>query len=145
MLAEFTTQALPYYHSSREKNILVLLGGTNDGFLDGGGGSLETVVEARIQLYHTTARAAGFSTVAVTIPPSSVLFPVGSPQNTVRLAINAWIRANYSNFASALFDLVAIPEMQDPTNTTWFLDGTHPTVAGSQLIANNLKLVLITL
>lgn len=61
---------------------------------------------------------------------------VSPAYQTVINSINSWIRTFWRFYADALCDSQAIPELTDPTDTTYYLDGTHPTVAGEQKIAD---------
>lgn len=59
-----------------------------------------------------------------------------APYNQALADFASLVRANYGSCADVLWDARATPNMGDSTDTTWYLDGAHPTVHGqTQLLA----------
>jgi lysophospholipase L1-like esterase len=81
---------------------------------------------------HRRAANAAAKLVVATVLPANIITGVNE---TSRQTINTNIRANWASFADALVDVAAIAQLQDPNNTIYFADGTHPTDAGYALIA----------
>lgn len=84
------------------------------------------------ETYFDNRRAAGVDfVIGFTATPSTIY---SAPQDAVRLAYNDLLRA--STHVDAVCDMANIPELSDPTNTTYY-DGSqlHPTAAGALLIA----------
>ncbi len=131
MIPEFATEALPLLRGPPYTDILILRGGTNDILFNTSAADLE----AGIQSYCTTARAAGFKVVIATITPGTA-FWYPAPKEAVRVAVNTWIKANWANWADAIWKLDEVTELLDPTDATYYTDGLHCiTVAASELIA----------
>jgi hypothetical protein len=138
---------LPYLHDDRlsaaGKTKIYQLG-TNDGVYN----DLPTMQAAFVQCI-TDAFTAGYAKIyAWTVPPVA-----GYPGfDTVRLAFNAWLRANYATLGLAGFYDAAAPQSQgglaqdgDPlTLATDFDsgDGSHPNDAGQVQIADGWDAVL---
>lgn len=60
-----------------------------------------------------------------------------APYDTALADFATLMRANYGTCTNLLWDARATPGMSDPTDTTWYVDGVHPTVHGqTQLLAN---------
>lgn len=122
----------PFYSSARAKNIFVQAAGTNDmaaGALDG------PTTLARDYALQDAALAAGFRTIGTT-----VLKRIGTGHDaafeTARSYKNTHLLAEYAARGYAgVIDFGGIPEAQDPSNTTWFSDGIHPTTALHALMA----------
>lgn len=131
MLADAAAQIDTHYLSTRPKNIVVCWEGSNDLKL----GATRADAQARLVQYCQERQAAGWSVVILTILPRR---QSGLPATFEddRTAINAYILANYASFADAVADVAAVAEMADPTNTTYYADGVHPTaLAYNTLIA----------
>jgi hypothetical protein len=65
---------------------------------------------------------------------------------------NTWLRANYTDFANALVDIQAAPEMVrsdstegNPPNATYYSDTTHYTSSGYLVLARLINIALINL
>lgn len=127
MQADFAGSVQPFYSASRAKNIVVVAGGTNSLYF---GASQEDTLAQYFTLCDT-ARAAGLLVVAQT------LLPRDAPGfEAKRQFVNTGIRANPSHY-DALADTAAIVGMGgagDYANTTYYGDGTHPTIAGHVLL-----------
>lgn len=101
-------------------------------------------VEANLTTLWALRRAAGKTVVACTIPPSTAL--TGS-EETYRLAVNVFIAASGpggTGLVDAVVDFAASP-MNDPTNATYYSDGTHPTAVGYGVWAPLVQTALGTL
>lgn len=96
--------------------------------------SIGTVSEAdmKTQLASivTTLHADGIEVALLTILPT-----VGISDETKRQNVNTWLVAGSSG-ADYVVDLRAVTGLTDPSNTTYFSDGTHPTSAGEKIIGN---------
>ncbi len=132
------SQALPLLRGAPYTDILILRGGTNDILFNTSAADLQ----AGIQSYCTTARAAGFKVIIATITPGGVVPASGGTlwyppaKEAVRLAVNAWIKANWATWADAIWKLDEVTELLDPTDATYYTDELHTnTMAASVLIA----------
>lgn len=123
------------YFSSLNANTLIVLGGTNDLLAHATEASLET----HILSYCGKARTTGYRVFVGTVLPSTGI--IGTDE-TSRQTFNAYLRANWASFADGLVDFDAIPEAAQPTNTLFYLDGTHPTATLNALMAGKARLVL---
>ena len=124
------------------RNVVVMLGGIND--IAGSADAATTY--ARIVAYHQARRAAGWKTVACTIPHATAASVGGAAFNPVADAVNALIRANWGTFADALADLAADSRLQDATDTTYYnADELHGTTAGYAVVGAIVGAALATL
>lgn len=134
MLGEAASQVDTLYDASRPTNLAILFAGTNDIFLNG-----EST--ANLQTWTRTwcegRRSAGFEEIAVGTMLARKGDGVPPDQESKRQAHNAWLRANYTDFADYLFDFAADPRIglpDSPDDTTYFqTDKTHQTAAGAQV------------
>lgn len=127
MQADFAGSVQPFYSPSRSKNIVIVAGGTNSLYF---GASKESTLAQYLALCDT-ARAAGFLVVAHTLLPRDF-----SGFEANRQFVNTGIRAASSHY-DALADTAMIPGMGgagDYADTTYYGDGTHPTIAGHVLL-----------
>lgn len=69
--------------------------------------------------------------IAFTITPRTIF---DATQETARQSLNSMIRGD-SSLYYALCDVAAIPELQDPSDATYYSDGTHLTTAGNAVVA----------
>ena len=115
------------------KKILHVWGGTND--LSVGSPNL-TNIENAIAGYCSDAKAAGWTKVVIATLIDRT--PTGNANSNIRAnlaTVNAWIRANYTNWAAGLDDLGAISGM-NPTSTNDYAgsyyqsDGIHLNASG---------------
>lgn len=89
---------------------------------------------ALLQSYCAARRAAGFSVLVGTCLNRGDGY---GAFNTDRLAVNASILANFSNYADGVVDFAAITELQTISNATYFnVDQIHLTDAGYQKAAD---------
>jgi hypothetical protein len=91
----------------------------------------------------TARRAAGFDQIiTTTVPSMTSAWNWTSPMETQRLAYNHLLKQ--SNKFDSVADIASLPQLQDPSNTTYFSDGLHMTPAGAdisaQLIASLINL-----
>ena len=123
----------PFYSATRTKNALILAAGTNDIATSGRTGS---VVLADQYQAAATAAALGFKPFLCTILPRNPGsgFDVTN-FNTQSGYVNTHTRAEAPGMGYGVIDFAAIPQAADPTNTTYFSDGIHPTVALQALMA----------
>lgn len=106
-----------------------------DGVIVASGGTLElstgssaaSVLTAQ-QTNVTNRHAVGWQVLVATIPAST---GITGGEETERLSYNASVRANTGNWHDGCIDLAADSRLQDPNNTTYFVDGTHFTAAGA--------------
>lgn len=97
------------------KNILCFMASGNGGNTVGEYNAYVAAITAAIN--------AGFTVIGSTVPPRTV----GGSYN----AINTPLRANWQAIGLfSLIDIETIPDLTDPSNTTYYSDGTHWTAAG---------------
>lgn len=118
------------------QNNSVLIGweGTNDIQF---GASLATT-QSRWNTYFSARATAGWASNGCKLVACTVIPRVDStaPKNAIRDDFNAWLRTNYSTYATHLVDLAADSRLQDTSNTTYFdADGVHLTAAGYAVVA----------
>jgi lysophospholipase L1-like esterase len=58
-----------------------------------------------------------------------------SQREAERLAYNALVRANAGVYGYTVIDYAAIPQLQTPSSTAYFNDGTHPNATGYSFMA----------
>lgn len=97
-------------------------------------GATLSQLQGWIQSIMAKAKAAGYLCAVCTILPENYVGWNGSAE-TVRTGYNTWLKANYSSFCDLLIDFDGIAAMADPSNTTYYTDGLHPTDAGQLLLA----------
>jgi len=89
------------------------------------GSATAAATQARLAAMYATLKREGYSVLAITILPSTRL---SGASETARQTINMWIK---SSSGVPSFDSNSVTVLQDPTNATYYVDGTHPTVAGA--------------
>lgn len=114
---------------------LLLLAGSNDIFYGWTGAqtyaSFETYVQERIEAGWVSNRIIALTMMSRSPPPSGI--------ETQRVAYNAAIVSGQATYGYVLSRLDLNANIGAPNasqNATYFSDGTHPTTAGSQEIAN---------
>lgn len=131
MLAHYPDR-VPLYNPKAPINIITLMAGTNDI----GMGTSAADLQASVFAYGNLARATGFKFLTSTIFPRQSFT---AAQELVRQRYNAWVSANWQTYADGLMDFNADPVMggaqSAASNTTYFVDGTHPTPAGYDHVA----------
>lgn len=121
-------------YDANKRNIVLFWSGTND-LLDGVTGAN---VYGIIRNYHLARKAVGWRTVAFTLLP-------GNGDNAQRIIANDSIRANWPTFADALVDVANDVRLQTTTDTRYYADGIHLTVAGYRIVAQLTKIALVSL
>lgn len=118
--------------------VVVMVGGTTDY----ASGFPEASVLANMTTVAMDAKAAGdLVTVINTTTTPSVSISGGNETN--RLEGNALLLAEAGGAAfDYVVDLAGDPDLDDHTDTNWYSDGTHPTDAGRQRIAELLSVPL---
>ena len=128
-------------------NILVAWEVGNDLFFNGNA----TDAYNRIVTYCNTRRAAGWKVVVGTPLFRQYLAgptPAGdtwSQYNTKIANICSLMRTNWSTFADAIADMNAAPELDDPLDGTYFVDGVHPSGAGRAVVAQIVSNAILTI
>ena len=128
------------FDPARERNVAVLLSGTND---------IAGYERTGAQVYEDTRtwcldrRAKGFTVVVLS------MLARRAPQSfePARQEFLSLLRADHS-FADAFIDVAADSRLGAPeawADSRWFADGVHPTVAGYRLIADLVEPVLLSL
>jgi hypothetical protein len=91
--------------------------------------------------YVAKCRAVGSCVVLATTCLPSVAFDAS--HEDIRLSVNVGMRQNPGGIygtpirtLTGVLDWTLIPETRDPTNLTWYSDGTHPTAALHRKIAD---------
>lgn len=85
--------------------------------------------------YCRARQRVGWKVLAFTVLPRNT----PAPFEDYRTNINTLIRANYTAFSDGLVDVATNGNIGCPTcytNTTYYLDGTHPTAAGYKIVAD---------
>lgn len=128
-------------------NILVAWEVGNDLFFNGN----TTDAYNRIVSYCQARRTAGWKVVVGTAlyriygagpTPAGDSWTI---YNTKIDTVNNNIRSNWSSFADAIADIGGRPQFSDPTNTTYFWDGVHPTGTGRGIVASVVSSAILTL
>lgn len=133
----------PYYNADLVKNVVVVWGVIND-FHFGSGVTAATLYSA-MQTYVAARQAAGFKVIVCTDPDTDYTNGyITSGDYTQYQAYNALLRANHA-FADGFVDLALVSQLSDGTNTTYFDDGTHLTLAGANKVAEAVEPVLTAL
>ncbi len=123
-------------YQSRIKNYYTIMIGYNDL----AAGATAAFVYANIVTICQTVRAAGFKVVIMTD-----IYSTNAGVNTKTDTVNTSIRANWATFADALADTNALPQAQNPLDTTYFFDGLHPTAALDAIMAGLVEPLLLAL
>lgn len=110
------------------QNIVIIWGGTNDFAATG---STVAEVYAILQGYCADRHAVGWKVIVTTMLSRTSTNPVGGETlDTDKNAYNALIRANWPSFADGISDVAANANLGADgsyANTTYFVDGIHPT------------------
>lgn len=114
------------------------------GILDYQLGASGATVYTRSKAMATLARAASPGTVLVVASTTTPYDLLGGAEETARLAGNTTILADADNAFDDVVDLCASP-MHDPTNTTYYSDGVHPTATGASMIADRMAAAITAL
>jgi lysophospholipase L1-like esterase len=140
MIARAQFRTYPRLGARRQSNWLVQGGATNDILA---GASAASIIANLITLY-ANARAAGYRVCAWTIPPGATTLSghYTAPQETVRQAVNAWIRTTGATLVDAVVDLASIESTL--SQDAYHIDGIHFTSAGYLLIAQAIYAVLVS-
>lgn len=88
-----------------------------------------------IDLVRTEATAVGVDTFLVIGSTTTPSTSFSAGDNAILDELNNLKRADASGFYDTLVDLAADPRLDDPADTTYYQDGTHPTTAGAAAIA----------
>ncbi|MEH1780886.1 MAG: GDSL-type esterase/lipase family protein [Nostoc sp.] len=134
MAIDAPTYLDPFWSMCTGVSNLILHEGTNDIFLNNFTGAQ---AYANLKTYWQARKAAGCNRVFVgTVLPRTAF---NSSQNTARTDCNALIRSNaVADGATAIIDFDTNTNLATPTDTTYYSDGTHPTLLGAQEMANTL-------
>lgn len=116
------------------RDTLSILAGTNDI----PAGATDLTLRATIQSYCGKARTTGFRVYVGTIISRNDA-GWNATLEGYRVAYNTWLKANYASFCDGVIDFDATPQSTDPSNTTWFQDGLHPTNALAELFAGAVR------
>lgn len=122
-------------------SVLVAWEGSNDIQF---GASLATA-QSRWNTYFASRVAAGWASngcklVACTIIPRG---DSNAPKNVIVSDFNAWLRTNYSTYATHLVDLAADARLQNTADATYFnADTIHLTAAGYEVVAGLVQAVI---
>lgn len=115
------------------RQVLVDIGGQSDLL----GGLTAAQILSAAESYADGRRTAGFDLiVGCTVPPiqqtTGVWGTYTAAMETQRVAYNPLLKA--SSHFDAVADIAAIVQLADPSDTTYFSDGLHPTLAGANPI-----------
>lgn len=139
VLDSLNSTVLTKYNSSIN-NVYTLMVGRNNLT----GSIAAAAIYAGIVSICQQAKSAGYRVVIMTVLKSTN--EIGNPTALANwTALNTLIRNNWASFADAIYDTALITDALDPTNTTYFQDGVHPTDALDTEIAAGLASVLTLL
>lgn len=131
ILTYLTARVVNYYQPG-VKNVYSLMIGRN-----GLESTSPDTIYNKIKTVASRVHAAGYKFIIMTMLYTTNV----SEPNTLVNTFNDKIRADHS-FADGFLDANQITNLTDPTNTTYYADGTHITSAGAQLIANQLETII---
>lgn len=101
----------PFYSPARSKNIVVMWEGQSDLYQ---GADVEAAYTSLVN-FCKARKAVGWKVVVLTLPPRALdnldVVPARAHYEADRQTINTRLRANWSNFADALADVAANPEI----------------------------------
>jgi len=118
------------------RDAVFILAGTND---IANAGATDLTLRTIAQSYCGKARATGYKVYIGTIIARSDAGWNGTKEG-YRTAYNTWLKANFASFADGVIDFDAIPQSQNPADTTYFqTDLVHPTNALAQLFADAVR------
>lgn len=121
-----------YADANLNRKIAVIWSGSNNIV----NGFSEQAIKDLITTLASNARASGYETVVPTFLPR---IDCTGGQETIRQNLNTWIVANTDGKADATVDLRGFTQLNNPSDTTKFYDGIHPTDLGNQLIASQIQ------
>ena len=128
-------------NSAYASRLIISMFGTND---IGSSGRTDTQVNADFDTYFGSIRTgdAGAKILALGITPVSTF---NGTQNGYVASVNAHLASLVGSTVDYYLDLAgADARLSDPTNTTYYIDGRHPTVLGNSIIASLIKAKLAT-
>jgi len=144
MIADGVDQIDSLYSAAFSNNVVVYWEVTNDLKL----GATRADAQARMVTYCQARQAAGFKVVVGTILPRE---QVGTPETfeADRIAINTYIRENYTDFADVVADVAGdsrIGDAGDCNDTTYYnADKVHMVDAGYAIVAGIVATAIGTL
>jgi lysophospholipase L1-like esterase len=132
---EYASSAALTYDGTKAKNILHTQFGINDIIGNAALGDTSTpgTMIYMANTYINAAKATGYTVVWSTLLPST---SVTAGKETVRTGFNSYLIANAVSLGINVIDRSQVSVMTNPSNTTYFYDGTHPTDAGYQALAD---------
>lgn len=132
------------YDSGFAKKIYVIFAGTND---LGDGNLSEAQTWTALQNCTQTMLAAGFQTIMCTVVPRGLGSPNwNSTKEAARLSLNSSILAAGPSITTTTCNFAGIPELQDPTNPTYFdTDQLHLLDPSFTLLKNAIRPVILGL
>lgn len=122
LVSQAATFVDPFYNASRAKNIVVFQEGTNSITNSVSGAA----TYASFVTYAQARRAVGWKVLWCNCPPST---GITAGKETERLALNALLAANVGTYTDGPLIDFTTGHFSDPTNVTYYTDGTHWTVA----------------
>lgn len=129
--AVFNTEVQPLYNIAYAKNIVVFFEAVND-FVTNNASVAQAL--ANYVAYVHQARVNGWTVLLCTTPPTT---NAGNSANTRVPLFNTLLRANASLSDLPLLDLAVHPNLDDPTDATYFQpDGLHLQDAGYATVAD---------
>jgi lysophospholipase L1-like esterase len=135
----FGPNPVPFYNTST----------TNTLVIEGGGADARDIpatvagMQASIQSLVAKARTTGFKVaVSTTLPLELDSGAMTQAKRDVIDGYNAWLKANWSNFADVLVDFTAVPGLTNADNATYFADKIHPNDTGYALMAEAVRSAL---
>jgi len=142
-LAAYPLAVAPNFVPGAADNILSIFAGTNDI----ANGATFATMQTNIQQYCTLAHTTGFKVLVATILPRTGF---STQAESLRQEYNTWMVSNWPTFADGLIDFNGDPTIGGlesvSANTTYYIDGIHPTTLGysymAQIYANAVNAVL---
>lgn len=124
--------ALPTPATTSTRRYYFIMAGINDI----SAGTAATTIYNNLKTIWAAAKADGYTVITFTVLPSLGL---SAPKQTELTALNVAILSDPALYGGNIRADLLLP---DPNNVTYYLDGTHPTPAGSLIISNAVAPVL---
>jgi lysophospholipase L1-like esterase len=120
-MSAFDSAVAADFNPHRLKQVVVIWGGTNDLYHGASGATAYTRLLARVNAY----KAAGYTKIIVVNCLKRIDSGTPGGYETERADFNSRVAAGVATEGWVLADIAAVTNLQDPSNTTYFLDGVH--------------------
>jgi len=140
MITQGAAQVDAIFDASKE-NVAFLEGGTNDI----SAGRTPQQIHDDTETWCLARKAAGYQVILFSLP---IFYCAGAScisREAIRQETNALIAADWADYADAYIDLDTLdmyPDYPGPYDPTLFVDGLHPTSAGTAILAGAAQVAL---